>query len=141
MGADGIEVDVIADGAQVAVAAAVHDEGFVATAEEMPEELVAAVESRGVGAQEPFHSRDKIGQRRFDEEMEVIGHQTKRMHLPFGFGARFAEGAKEQLTVRISLENRLAPIAAIHDVIDSAFVFEGEAVAACDENKIHVLPF
>jgi hypothetical protein len=40
----------IADGFEIAVAAAVNDEGFVPTAEKVAEEAVAAIESGSVAA-------------------------------------------------------------------------------------------
>jgi hypothetical protein len=40
---------VIADCAQIAIAAAIDDEGLVTAAEEMPEEFMAAIEARRVG--------------------------------------------------------------------------------------------
>jgi hypothetical protein len=36
------------------------------------EEFVAAIESRGVGAQEPAHLGHEIGVGRLDDEMKVI---------------------------------------------------------------------
>lgn len=74
IGARGIEMNVIANGAQVAVAAAVDNEGFIAAAEQVAKVLVAVVEARGVGAEKPFHAVDKVGARRFNDEMKVIAH-------------------------------------------------------------------
>src|SRR4051812_40218963 len=46
-----IQMHVITDRLEVAVAAAIHDQRLVTTAEEMPEKLVPPVEARRVSAQ------------------------------------------------------------------------------------------
>jgi len=116
-------MDVIADRAQIAVAAAIHDQGFVAAAEQMAEEFVPAVETARVNAQQPFHARDQIGLWRFKHQMKMISHQAPGMNLPAGFGAGFAQRGEELLPVVIVAEDRLAMITPIHHVIDCARIF------------------
>jgi hypothetical protein len=90
------------------------------------EVLVAAVEAGGVGAQEPFHARDKIRARRFQDEMKVVAHQTVSVDLPGGFLAGFPEGFEEQMAVVVIVKDIFAAVAAIHNVIDRAFVLNAE---------------
>jgi hypothetical protein len=99
--ADGVEVDVITDGAQVAVAAAFHQLGLVAAAEHMPRELVAAVEANSVGALQPGHAGDQVGVCSFQDQMIVIAHEAKRMHLPVRFLARFGQSLDEVIPINV----------------------------------------
>ena len=57
-GGHGVEVHFSAGGAEVVAATFVDDEGFVASAEEVDEELMASAEAAGVSAQKPFHADD-----------------------------------------------------------------------------------
>jgi hypothetical protein len=41
----------------------------------MAEFPVATVKAAGVGAQQPLHASHKVGLRRLDDQMKVIGHQ------------------------------------------------------------------
>jgi hypothetical protein len=50
--------------------------------------------------------------------MKMIGHQTIRLHLPTGFETSLPQRGQETLAVSVILENRFAPIPAIHDVIN-----------------------
>lgn len=52
--------------------------------------------------------------------MKMIPHQAIGMNLPIGLGAGFAQGGDETLAVPVVLEDRLAMIAPIHDMIDRA---------------------
>lgn len=89
----------------------------------MATQRVPPVEPGGVNTQKPFHSPDQIGLRRFDHQMKMIGHQTIRMHLPARFDARFTERAEEPLAIFVILEDGLAPISPIHEVINRARIF------------------
>ena len=53
-----IEMDVVADGAQVTAAAAIHVQGLVASGKEMAAELVSNIKTLGVNAQQPLHAGD-----------------------------------------------------------------------------------
>jgi hypothetical protein len=126
VGARGIEMDVIANGAQVTGSAAVNDERLVTTAEEVAEVSVAAIEARGVRAQEPFHPGYEVGPRGFDDEMKVIAHQAISMNLPTGFRARFAQRFEEQFTIGIAFEDVFTAVATIHHVVNGAFIFNAQ---------------
>ena len=74
----------------------------------------------GVGAEQPLHAWDKVGLRRLGDEVKMIAHETPGMKLPAGLGAGFAQGGEEGAAVRIIAKNRLAPVAAIHEVVDGS---------------------
>src|SRR6266542_279384 len=101
---------VVAHRSQIPVAAAVHDQRLVAAAEQMPEELVPAIEPAGVSDQKPFHARHQIGLRRLNHQMKMIWHQTIRLHLPTGFETSLAHRGQETLAVSVIFEYRYAPI-------------------------------
>ena len=65
-------MDVITNAFEIAVAAAIDEETLVASAEEMPEELVSAIETRGIRTQQPLHARNQIGPGGFDDQMEMV---------------------------------------------------------------------
>ena len=115
---------VFANRAQVAVAAAVHDERLVTPAEEMAREPVPAIEPAGVGAKEPFHARHEIGLWRFHHEMKMIGHETPAMNLPAGLPANFAQGFEEAEPVLIIAEDDFTAVSAIEDVVNGSWVLD-----------------
>ena len=92
---------VIANGFQITVAAALHDQGFVAAAKNMAGELVPLIQANGVRTQQPGHARDKVCVRRFDHEVEMIGHQTIGMHFKARLLAGFRQGLEEILAVHV----------------------------------------
>ena len=119
-------MDVIADGAQVTIAAAIDDQCLVTATKKMAEEFVPAIEAHSVGAQEPFHAGDEIGARGLDDKVKVIAHEAPGMSLPACALAGFAEGLQEQLPVTVILEDVLAAVAAVHDMVNGAFVLNTE---------------
>ena len=50
--------------------------------------------------------------------MEMVQHQTIRLHLPAGFRTRLAERIQKTPPIFLVLENRLASISPVHEVID-----------------------
>ena len=100
----------------------------------MPAELVPAVEAGGVGSQEPFHAGHEVAPGRLDHQMKVIGHEAERMHLPAGLPAGFSQRVEEQHAIPLRPENGFAPVAAIHDVINRARIFQSQPSghAPCD---------
>ena len=119
-------MNVIADGAEITVATAVHDEGFVTSAEQVAEEFVAAIEARGVGAKKPFHPGYEIRIGRFDDEMKMIAHETIRMNLPIGLGASLGERDEKLFVIEIVAKDGFTMVATIHDVIDRAGIFDAQ---------------
>ena len=111
---------VITGGTQVAAPAFVDDERLVTSAEEVPEEFVAAVEAAGVGAKEPFHANDEIGLGRFGDQMKMIAHEAPGVELPAGFFAGFTEGIEEAVAILVVVEDGFTPVPTIHQVIDGS---------------------
>jgi hypothetical protein len=58
--------------------------------------------------------------------MKMILHEAIRMNFPRGFGTGLAERFDETTAVQLVLEDGFAAIAAIHDVVDGAGVFDAE---------------
>jgi hypothetical protein len=117
---------IIAHRLQIPVAAALHRQRLVPSAEQMPEEFVSPIEPRRVSAQEPLHSGDQIGFRRLDHQVKVIVHQTPGMHLPVGFNAALAQGLHEASPVCVVLENGFAPVPAVHQVANRPRIMRSE---------------
>ena len=118
-----IQMDIIANGLQIPVAAAVHDQRLVTPAKQMAEEFMPAVEPAGAGAQQPFHPGHQVSPQRFHHQMKVMAHEAIRVDLPAGFRAGFAQSVQKPLPVRVILENGLPPVPAIHDMIDRPGIF------------------
>ena len=90
----------------------------------MAEELVTSVEATRVSAQQSFHPGDQIGLRRLDHDMKMIRHEDIGVNLPARLGASLAQRLNESLAIRIVHENPLAPVTAIHDVINRASILD-----------------
>ena len=54
-----------------------------------------SVKSSGIDSQKPFHALDQIAVWSFDDQVEVVGHETKAVNLPGGFPAGLIQGRKE----------------------------------------------
>ncbi len=92
----------------------------------MAKKFVAPVEAHRVGAQKPFHAGHQVGPGCLDHQVEVIAHQTPGMDLPVGLFTGLPERFQEQLTILVGAEDRLAVVAAIHDVIDGTRILDSE---------------
>jgi hypothetical protein len=55
--------------------------------------------------------------------MKVILHQAQGVDLPIRLGANLTQGLEKPLPIRVIPEDGLAPIPAIHQVVNRAFVF------------------
>jgi len=119
-GADGVQVDIVASGAEVVATALVDDEGFVTAAELVAEKLAAAIEAACVGAQEPFHAGDEIGLGPLGDEMEMISHEAEGVDLPAGFFAGLAQGAEERAAVGVVAKSGFAVVAPAHEMVNGA---------------------
>ena len=87
-----VEMHVIASRPQVAVAAALDQLRLVASTENMPEKLVAAVEPEGAGALQPRHARDQVRVGGLQHQMVVLAHEAIGMHPPPGYSTRSLRG-------------------------------------------------
>ena len=56
--------------------------------------------------------------------MKMVTHEAIGVDLPFGFGTGFAERFEEQFAVLVAEKNVLAMVAAVHDVVNGAFVLD-----------------
>jgi hypothetical protein len=117
---------IVAHGAEVVRAAAIHDQRLVTAGEEVPGELVPAVEPAGVGPQEPLHARDQVGSRGFQHEVEMVAHETQGVDLPQGAFAGLPEGLQKQLPVGILPEDGFPAVAPVQDVVDRPFVLHAQ---------------
>src|SRR6267143_1739731 len=115
---------IVTNRTQIARSARVHHQRFIAPAEQMTEEFILAIVARGVGAQQPFHASDQAALRRFQNQMKVVAHQTKCMHLKIRLLTCFAQGFEEEQTIGIASDDPLTMIAAAHDVIDSTRILD-----------------
>jgi hypothetical protein len=80
-----IQMHIVADSPQICAAwAAVHQKRFVTAPKKMTPQTVTAIESLGVGAQEPLHACAQVAARRFHNQMKMIIHQTIGVNLPPG---------------------------------------------------------
>jgi hypothetical protein len=75
----------------------------IAAAEQVPEQFVASIEPRRVGAQKSLHPGHQIPRRCFHGEMRMIGHQTAGMDLPVRLGAGLTQSVQELQAVRVIL--------------------------------------
>ena len=119
-------MDTIAHALKVTGSAAIDGQRFVAAAKEMTDKSVPTVEAHGVGAQKPFHARHQVGAGRFEDQVKVVAHETPCVDLPVGFLASLPEGLQKQLAVFVGAEDRLAMVAAVHDVINGPRILDSE---------------
>ncbi len=104
---------------------AVHQR-LVAPGEQMAEQFVPSVEAAGVSAQQPFHPGDQVRLRRLDHQMKMIRHEDVGVNLPARLGANLAQRLDEALTIHVIHEDQLAPVAAIHAVINRAGILDSQ---------------
>src|SRR5208283_2220424 len=109
---------VIASSSQIARRALVNDQRLVTSAEQMPEELMPAIEPSRVSAEEPFHARHQVWLRCLGHQVKVISHQAIGVDLPAGLFTCLAQRAKESLAILVIKEDRFAPISPTHQMVD-----------------------
>ncbi len=102
----------------------------------MDEELGPPVEATRVNAQQLFHPRDPIGLRRLYHPMKMIRPAYRRVSLPVRLGANLTLRLDEALTIRSTHEDQLAPITAIHDVINRASLLDSQLVGHCGREAL-----
>src|SRR3954465_3173961 len=119
-------MDIITDRSQVTGSAGIYDNSLVAPTEQMAKEHMPAVVPGCVGAEEPFHTRDEVALRSFQDQMKMVGHEAKGVHLESRLLRRFAECFEEELPISNVSDDSLTMIAPAHDVIDSARILHTE---------------
>lgn len=123
-GADGIEVDVVAELAEGG--AGLDEEGFVAALEEVTALITEAIETIGEGGLKPLHAGNKVAFGGFEREVEMVAHEDVGMEAPAGFAAGFPEAGREGGAGGGGGEDISAVITAIDDVVNGAGVFEAK---------------
>ena len=118
-----IEMHVITRRLQVAVAATLDQQGFVASAKNVAEELLAMIQADGVGAQKPAHAGHPIRVGRLQHQMKMVAHQAIGMDLPFGLLAGLSQGLEKVQAVHIINENILPAVTTVHHMVDRARIF------------------
>jgi hypothetical protein len=131
-GAHRIQVNIVAHRLQVAIAAAIHDEGLVPAAEEVAEFLLSMIKSVGVNTQQPLHPRDQVGARRLEDQMKVVAHETPGVNLPVGFFTRLAQRFQQELAVDVVHKDSLTAVSAIHHVVHRAGILNSELTSHPD---------
>ena len=125
---------VIAHGLEIPRSTAIHNQRLVTPAEQVPKHLVPPIESAGICPQEPFHATHQVGLRRLDDQVKMIAHQTPRVEKLSCFLAGFTEGLQKTVAAGVVLEDRLAPIASIHDVVDRPGVLNAQL--SCHDRRL-----
>ena len=92
-------MNVITDGRQISVSAAINHHGLETSGEQMAAGLVAKIKPHGINAQQPFHAGNEVGGGGLDDQMKMIGHQAICVNLPAGFLAGIAENAQKTAPV------------------------------------------
>ena len=92
----------------------------------MPEQLVPAVEAARVSAKQPFHPGDQIRLGRLDNQVKMILHEDVGMNLPTCLATSLGQRGDEALAIRVVVEDRLAPVAAIHDVVNRPRILDSQ---------------
>jgi hypothetical protein len=125
-GTDRIEMDVITNGFQVAGAASIHQQGFVAPAKDVAKEFVPMIETNGISALKPAHPIHQIGFRRFQHPMKVIAHEAIGMHLLRGFLRRLGQRLPKALPIHLVQEDILAAITTAHDTVNGSRIQDSD---------------
>ena len=63
---------------------------------------------------------------RLDHPMKMIRHEDRGVNLPTRLSANLAQRLNEALAIRIIHEDQLAPVTAIHDVINRASLLDSQ---------------
>jgi hypothetical protein len=58
--------------------------------------------------------------------MKMISHQALGQNEPVGFGARLAKSFQKTMPVGVTVENRLAPVAPVHDMVERSGVSDAQ---------------
>ncbi|MCP9487134.1 MAG: hypothetical protein MSC30_14895 [Gaiellaceae bacterium MAG52_C11] len=97
---------------------AIENPGLEATLKEVPDPVVAAVESHRVEAVQPMHPGRELRLRRPDDEMEVVRHQRPDEHAPAEAQPDLPELPPPVIAVTSIQDDRLPRDPACGDVVD-----------------------
>ena len=73
-----------------------------------------------------FGTMLRIGLRRLDHPIKMIRHEDIGVNLPARLGANLAQRLNEALAIRIIHKDQLAPVSAIHDVINRTSILDSQ---------------
>jgi hypothetical protein len=121
-----IQMHILADGAEVTRRLRVHQQRPVPSAEQVPNELVPAVEAAGVGAEKPGHPSHEVGLGCLHHQMKMIAHQAEGVDLPLRLGASLDQGLEKPRAVGVVAEDGLTAVTSIHDVVNRTFKFDAQ---------------
>lgn len=124
-GADGIEVDVAADGPVVGLV--LDHLGLVTPLEDVAGPSPTSGEMEGVAGEERLHATREVGPWRPQENVEVVGHEDEGEDHPAGPDDDSLEVIEDAAAVVIVVNDVLACVSARHDVVDGVFVFDAES--------------
>jgi hypothetical protein len=117
---------VVADPLQVAGAASIHDQRFVASAAHLPEELAPMIQPQGVTAQQPAHACHQMALGCFHHQMEMIAHQTVGVNLEIRLLAGLGQSLEKFLAIHLVVENVLPAVPTTHDVVNGAWILDAQ---------------
>jgi hypothetical protein len=103
-----------------------HQKTFVPPLVEMSGSAVATIERRGVADIEVAHELTEIPKRRLDQQMKMVAHQDKTVELNRINGKRAGKYFEKFLPVDVVLEDGLALIATVGDMIQGARIFDAK---------------
>ena len=101
-----------------------HQDGFVAALQYVPDKLVAPIEMLGINAIQLAHALRQIRFHRFNEQMIMIAHLAETVHdkmVPLTYQHKHFLPGK---AIGIVPVNGAAPVAARSNVIESAGKFK-----------------
>ena len=65
---------------------------LVAAAKNMAKELMPVIQTNGVSALKPGHTRNEVRIRGFEDQVIIVAHEAVSMDLPIGFLASLGQG-------------------------------------------------
>ena len=117
---------IVAHGLEVSVATAIDDQRLVASAKQVTDEIVPSIEAHSVCPEKPFHPGHQIATRRLHDQMKVVRHQAKGMHLPARFLAHLTQCVEKTAAILVIMKNSLTMIPSIHEMIHRTGVLDSE---------------
>ena len=74
-----------------------------------------------VTGEPPLHERtERVGGRRLEHEVKMVGHEAEAEDLDRIAGFRVGEQVKERLIVAVFMKDGRAPVAPVEDMVDVA---------------------
>ena len=118
------------------VGISINDKGFITTLIEMARLLMGAVIIRGVRDIKVAHKFLKVGQRGFDKEMKVVGHQYIGQDIHLVGVARSLQEIEKCCIVGIKREYCLTCIASTGDMVVSILKLDSQG----PRHDLHGIP-